>query len=242
VEGKPDHGGNVTANATASVQAQEAKISVTKTADPTFGSPSTDITFNLVVKNTGNTNLTSVFVSDLLPVGMSYRSSDGGVNNGRYVNWSNIGRLAPEESIPLQIVAHIDGPFVGLVTLTNRVDVEGKPDHGSNVTDYDTATVQAQEAKISVTKTADPTFGSPGTNVTFTLVAKNTGNANLTNVFVSDLLPMGMSYRSSNCGTRKPIYQLVQHRPSGSRRVEIPANRGPNRRSSRRPGYSDQSG
>jgi hypothetical protein len=52
----------------------------------------------------------------------------------------------------LQIVAHIDGPVIGKETLTNNVDVAGKPEHGQNVTSNATADVEAQEAKILVSR------------------------------------------------------------------------------------------
>ena len=55
------------------------------------------------------------------------------------------------------------------------MDVAGKPEHGDNVTASDTAVVRGQEAKIAVEKKADPSFGSPGTIVTFSLEVKNEG-------------------------------------------------------------------
>ncbi len=199
VAGKPEHGQNVTANASAEVEAREAQISVTKTADPTFGSPSTNVTFTLLVTNSGDAPLPHVFVSDLLPVGMSYVSSSlEEVHTGQNISWSDIGPLSSGSHKELQIVAHIDGPISGTKKLTNQVDVSGKPEHGQNVTANASAEVEAQEAKISVTKTADPVSGSPSTNVTFTLLVTNSGDAPLPHVFVSDLLPAGMSYVSSS--------------------------------------------
>ena len=202
VSGKLANGNNVTSNASANVYAQKANISVSKTADPTFGLPGTNVTFTMVVKNTGSAVLPDVFVSDLLPVGMSYVSSTpGSTHAGRIVSWSNIGPISPGENRSLQIVANISGSITSTQTLTNNVDVSGKPANGNNVTARASAIVQAQQAKISVTKTANPTVGAPGTNVTFTLVVKNTGSAVLPDVFVSDLLPVGMSYISSTSGS-----------------------------------------
>ncbi|MCX6680525.1 MAG: hypothetical protein NTX42_09220, partial [Methanothrix sp.] len=155
VEGKPEHGNNVTNNTTTTIEARESKITVTKTADPTFGSPSTNANFTLVVKNTGSALLPHVFVRDLLPEGMSYVSSSiGSTQRGQTVSWSDIGPLGSGESKQLFIVAHIDGPVSGVLTLTNRVGVEGKPEHGQNVTNSSTADVRAQEANILVTKIA----------------------------------------------------------------------------------------
>ncbi len=54
------------------VTALNPGISVTKTADPTSGAPSTDVTFTITVENTGDCTLNPVMVVDTLPVGMSY--------------------------------------------------------------------------------------------------------------------------------------------------------------------------
>jgi len=65
----------------------------------------------LTVTNNGNATLPHVFVSDLLPEGMSYVSSKGGgVNNGRYINWSDAGPLNGGAKKSLELVAHIDDP------------------------------------------------------------------------------------------------------------------------------------
>jgi len=132
---------------------------------------------------------------------MTYVSSSiGSTHVGRNVNWSDIGPLSSGGEKLLQIVAHIDGPIIGTQTLINKVGVAGKPEHGQNVTSNATAEVPGQEAKILVTKTADPTFGSPSTNVTFTLDV-TTAACRSTHVFVSDLLPVGMTYVSSSSGS-----------------------------------------
>ena len=154
--------------------------------------------FTLDVHNTGGVNLTHVFVSDLLPSGMSYvSSSPGSTNSGPHVYWSDIGSLAVDAHKQLWVNALIGNSIVGNQTLTNRVDVNGKPDVGTNVTNSSNASVDAQEAKILVAKTANPAAGSPSTNVNFTLNVTNSGSAPLPHVFVSDLLPVGMTYVSS---------------------------------------------
>ncbi len=206
VIGKPDHGGNVTAYATEDVEARRASVEVSKTSNLSYGSPCTNVSYTLTIRNSGQINLSNVFVSDTLPTGMSYVSSDGGVNNGQHVNWADIGRMVPGETKTRQIVAHIDGPVSGLATLTNRVDVEGKPDHGKNVTNNTTTVIQAQEAKIRVTKLANVTYGAPSTNVEFEMVVTNTGDTNLTHVFVTDLLPVGLNYVSSEGGVNNGRY------------------------------------
>jgi len=74
VAGKPAKGDNVTSKASADVQAQESKILVTK--KPTLRwLPRLERHLHLFVNNTGSSVLQGVFVSDLLPTGMTYVSS-----------------------------------------------------------------------------------------------------------------------------------------------------------------------
>jgi len=82
----------------------------------------------------------------------------------------------------LQIVAKIAGTITGNQTLTNNVDVSGKPANGQNVTDKASADVEAQESKILVTKKANLTMASPGSSVSFTLFVNNTGSSVLQGV------------------------------------------------------------
>ncbi len=190
-----------TSSSTEDVDALNQNIAVVKTADITSGSPGAPVNFTLNVNNTGGLILEHVFVSDLLPSGMSYiSSSPGSTNSGHHVYWSDIGPIAINAHKLLWVNALIGNSIVGNQTLTNRVDVNGKPDIGTNVTNSSNASVDAQEAKILVTKKANPTTGSPGTSVTFTLLVNNTGSAALPDVFVSDLLPVGMTYVSSTPG------------------------------------------
>ena len=200
VSGKPKYGDNVTDNATVTVQAIQAGIQVTKAAIPSYGSAGALVNFTITVNNSGYALLPNVFVSDLLPDGMSYDSSStGGVDNGQYVNWSDIGPMPSGSTKILWIRATIDGTVYG--TMTNRVDVAGKPEYGDNVTDDANATVQSIQADIQVTKTAIPSYGSAGALVNFTITVNNSGDALLPNVFVSDVLPYGMTYYSSSPGS-----------------------------------------
>src|SRR5690606_26738807 len=111
-------------------------------------------------------------------------SDPAGVNQGQQVIWSDIGPMDSGETKKLQILARIEGPLSGSQTLTNQVEVTGKPEHGGNVSARATADVLASEAKIIVAKKAEPAYGSPGTEVRFTLEVTNSADAPLLHVFV----------------------------------------------------------
>ena len=193
VSGKHENDKNVSDNDTADFLVQEASVSVTKTADPTVGSPGMAVTFSLIIKNTGKSALTHSFVSDLLPDGLSYVSStNGGRNSGHYINWSDLGPLAINDTKTLSIEAKIDDSVSG--TLTNTVGVESKPEHGENVTSSSTADVVSEFSGMTVEKTAIPDDGYRGTVVTFPINITNNETVKLAHVKAVDVLPLGMDY------------------------------------------------
>ena len=60
----------VNSTATANFTALEAGIQVNKTVYPRAGAPSTNVTFNITVNNTGTADLGNVAVVDTLPDGI----------------------------------------------------------------------------------------------------------------------------------------------------------------------------
>lgn len=195
--GTPPTGSNVVSSTTATVQALHPSVSITKTALPTQGSPGTNVDFKIRVTNTGNVALNPVSVVDALPIGLTYVSDNkSGTVNGKTITWSNVGSLSSGSFATIDLVASIDGAQYG--TLTNSVSATGTPPTGSNAVSSTIATVQALHSSISVTKTASPNQGSPGTNVDFKIRVTNTGDVTLNYVSVSDFLPTGITYVSDN--------------------------------------------
>jgi len=180
-------------------------IEVDKSADPSSGAESTNVTFTITVENTGDLTLDPVTVVDTLPDGMSYvstgtspapDSSTENPNGTWTVTWNDVGLLDPGDTTTIYLIAHIDGDELG--TLTNSVTATGTPTHGDDVEDTDTADVEAYHAGIRVEKTADPGCGGASANITFTIIVTNTNGSVLDPVIVVDTLPDGMSYVSDD--------------------------------------------
>ena len=165
--GNTGYGNPINSQAKASVLASESSILVTKSADPASGSKGSPINFTLIVTNNGTAQLSQVSVSDLLPAGLTYDSSNGGTGEGKYVNWTNIGPLATGETRTLWLKATIDGSAYG--TLTNQVNVTGTPDHGDPVNSSASADVESSNICLSGHKFLAST-GAPlaGWNITAT--------------------------------------------------------------------------
>ena len=65
--------------------------------------------------------------------------------------------------------------------------------------------MNAEAASILVSKTAEPTTGTVGDVIKFTIKITNTGQSTLTVVSGNDTLPAGLTYDFSNPSNRTPV-------------------------------------
>jgi uncharacterized repeat protein (TIGR01451 family) len=147
----------------------------------------TPATFTITVKNTGDSNLTNVHVTDAQAPGCA-RTADE-ITAARGGN----ATFAPNDTFSYQCASgNVASSF------TNSATATGTPPAGSDVTDTDTAHVTAITPTIDITK--DPkqqTIVSGGT-ASFTITVKNTGDATLTNVRVTDSQAPGCARTSAD--------------------------------------------
>ncbi len=148
----------------------EPAIDIEKTPDSQTVMSGSDVTFTIVVTNTGNVDLSNVAVTDPLAPDCD----------------ANIGDLAVGASTSYDCtVAAVTAGFTNVATVT------GEGPGGEEVTDEDDAVVEVTAAPapaIDVEKTPDTQTVEPGDSVTFTIVVTNTGNVDLSNVAVTDPL------------------------------------------------------
>ncbi len=164
-----------TDTATVTVETANPDIEVKKSADtaslPLGGG---NVTYSYVVTNTGNITLSDIDLSDDKCDPVNFVSGDS--NNNDKLETTEIWNYACQENIT--------------ETLTNTATVTGKYGETS-VTDTDNATVTVAAEVITpcikVVKSASP-VGLPagGGNIVYSYVVTNTGNANLTNISLSD--------------------------------------------------------
>jgi len=148
-----------------------------------------EATYNIKVDNTGDLTATGVVLTDEIPAGMRYVSSDpAGTVSGTKVSW-NVGSLNKAESRSYKLV--LQGTQAGL--WTNTVVATSK--------EVGTATAQATTRVISppevTIKKTGPSGIFTGFTRAYTLTVTNTGAVALTDVVVTDYLPELLSYTSS---------------------------------------------
>jgi uncharacterized repeat protein (TIGR01451 family) len=175
------HGANII------IPGNQPLISIVKEANPTYVESGGLVTYTYRVSNTGNTNLLNVVITDdkgLVPI----RGTDI-VGNGD--NTLNVGEIWQYSA-----TSHPTADVTNIATVTAQSPT------GTQVSDQDDATVRI--ISLDLAKTATPIFGCPETPVTFTITLSS--GFPITTVALTDILPTGLTYVSSNPpGTVDPI-------------------------------------
>ena len=111
-------------------------LEVSKTASPTTGVPHTEVTFNIVVTNTGKVPL-ALEVNDTLPAGMSYISAtpapdavEENPDGTTTIFWDGLGTLGPENETTILVIAEIGEDIPKSAPLGEGLTVLGSSDPG----------------------------------------------------------------------------------------------------------------
>ncbi|MGD0309225.1 MAG: kelch repeat-containing protein [Acidobacteriota bacterium] len=157
-------------------------LSLTKTASPmAYNSAGTLITYTLVATNDGNVTLTGVNITD-----PKFTS----------LNCTQPVSLVPGSALTCSGSYSITQADLDAGAVTNTANAAGMFGTTSIPANPASVTVAAaQNIHLSLSKAASPmTYGSVGTSINYTLVAKNDGNVTLTNVSITD-----PKFASLNC-------------------------------------------
>ncbi|WP_417357249.1 PKD domain-containing protein, partial [Flavobacterium sp.] len=184
-----------------------ADLSLTKTVTNAIPLVGSQITFEIVVTNSGPQDATGVEVTDLLPDGYTYNvfTASSGTYSGITGVW-NIGTLASGDSETLIIAATINesGNYLNVaeVSASDQADPNSTPnndDGDQSEDDEDNAIVTpvTPTANLSLTKTVNNATPLVGSQVIFEVVVTNSGPQDATGVEVTDLLPDGYTFISS---------------------------------------------
>ncbi len=190
----------------------DADLMILKSDSPDPVTAGTNITYTLIVSNNGTTFATGVNVTDTLPPGVTYVSSNTSAgsssNNSGTVTW-NIGYLNYGDSENMTIL--VTAPSTeGNITNTANVTSAFTDPVPTNNTASENTTVEVippgPEADLSITKTDSHDPVAVGDNLTYTLIVTNNGPDNATSVNVTDTLPAGLIHLSSNTSAGTALY------------------------------------
>ncbi len=181
----------------------EPILSLDKTNTPTGEvQPGDVITYQLCFANTGNGNATNVVLTDMIPSRTTYvegSASPAAVYDpvARTLTW-NLGTLGPDTNACGTFQVRVDLTLPGVTempqswTVDNiaHLDSAEKP----RLTDSTSNPLRAF-VRPTLTKTASPAGEvKPGDTIMYTVCFANEGNANLTGVVLTDVIPVNTTY------------------------------------------------
>ena len=182
-----------------------ADLALAKTGSPSSVISGSRVTYQLVVTNNGPGTSNGVFLTDPLPVGMTFFScstSQGTCvgpavgSNGTVV--ANLGSIPNPGFALVTIVATVTAPAgTSLINTAVVSATTSDPTLGNN-TDAETTSVAAAPAgaDLSVVKVSSPSPVSTGTQLTYTIAVNNGGPDPATGVIVNDSIPSGTTFAS----------------------------------------------
>ncbi len=184
------------ANNTSSVQTavtRSADVAVVKSGPATVAA-STSLTYSITVANNGPSEASDVVLTDVPPAGTTVVSFSCASNP------CPIGALAPGASVEHTLTVQVDvtatGPLVNTASVTTSTP---DPVPANDTSSVQTAVTPAP-ADLSITKTADFPQSVVNERATFTIVVRNAGPGEATNVLVTDELPPGTTLLSASPG------------------------------------------
>lgn len=199
--------------ASASLTPPVVDLSLTKTASAARPSLGELVTFTVTVTNAGPSDATGVVVTDNLPPGLSFISSDPSTGTFNFATgqWT-LGTLAAGTTASIQIVALVDQfmDFTNTAEITevNEFDPDSTPGNGvPGEDDLASVTITPASADLSLTKTVSNDQPNLGDNVTFTVTISNAGPDAADDIVVRDFFPTGLTLQSSttSAGSFEPV-------------------------------------
>ena len=181
----PTQGNNTSTDSTPILA--EADISITKSG-PAAARAGDQIAYTFTVSNAGPSRADNIVISDVLPSAMSFVPAGSSPECSTGVSCT-ISALNPGDSATLTIVVDIADDVADNTTLTNDASVtsaatDTDPSNNSSAADTDVT----READLQISKTG-PATAAPGTSVTYSITATNSGPSLASAVIISDTMP-----------------------------------------------------
>lgn len=172
-----------------------ANLSLAKTASPSPAVPGSNVVYTLRATNSGQSRATNVRVSDPLPSGMSFVSASSGCSQAAGTVACTADTLDPGASRTFTVTARIASSARNCTQLRNTATVSSDtPDSDTSDNEASLCVPVRGMSDLSITKTPSvAALPVGGGQVMYTLIVRNTGPSDATDVTVVDPMGAGLS-------------------------------------------------
>ena len=197
------------------IDSKGANITVTKSADKTFADVGEEITYTLVLKNTGTVDALNVTLTDMLPPETALVAGSVTVDGAPYAGALPvvISSISAGQSVTVTFKATVNSlPAVNPVFNIARADYEFFPFAGYPATGFSNsnpAAVFIIVRALTNVKSVDKAYAVKGDILTYTSVIKNAGSIPVTDVVFKDEIPAGTTFVNGSVyidGVNFPAY------------------------------------
>ncbi|HYV20457.1 MAG TPA: fibronectin type III domain-containing protein [Verrucomicrobiae bacterium] len=172
-------------------------LTLTDGPDPTQAG--SNVTYTLAYSNTGSASATGTTLTATLPSNTTFVSATGGgTRSGSTVTWS-VGTLAVGVNGSVQLVVQVTSPLANGTTISAgpfSIDCA----ETAAVSSAAVTTTVSSAPVLSLAQTDSPDPVAAGSTLTYTLSYGNSGNANATNVVLTDTIPASTTFVSATGG------------------------------------------
>jgi uncharacterized repeat protein (TIGR01451 family) len=183
-----------------------ADLSITKTDSSPTATPGAALTYTIVVSNAGPSDVVGAAVADVLPASLSGVTWTCSISGSGSCPASGSGNISSAVSLTVGTTATFTMNATLLASTTVNLSNTATVSPPSGVTDPAPADNSATDvdtlariADLSITKTDSAATATPGTSVTYQIVAANNGPSDTTGARVTDIPPVEISGVTWSC-------------------------------------------
>jgi len=175
-------------------------VSVQKTISPPNPGNGTPITFQIVVRNTGNATIDSIAITDTLAAQVAFAGEDHSLvpslafmSAGSVLAWSGPVALAPSQSLTITVSGTTAVCYTGVVSNTAWV-YAWNACGASQTKSVNGFTLGTPLITVAMQTTVIPSSPLPGQQLLYRITLTNTSAATVTDIMVVDTLPTQVTY------------------------------------------------
>lgn len=191
---------------TTTVYVYDTIVSANKTVDKSISKLGETLNFTITIKNDGNTSAQHVAFQDILDTHISFINDSVYVNGVKKTGFNpntgfNLDDISADTTTTVTFSATVvSRPSNNIIYNFATINYDYVVDSDIVYANINTNTTETYVAvgELTITKSVIKSYATVGDNLYYTVIVKNTGSVNATNLTLQDLLPSATSF---NVGT-----------------------------------------